>query len=111
MAVVDPEFAELKRQVAGLQVEMAELRKTTSWWHQFSATALPIIITIVIAVWAGITTQNSRFQDVTSRFESVERRIENIERRIEKVEQNQVEMNQRLARSEESLRRLEQERR
>lgn len=97
MAVVDPEFSELKKQVTNLQVEMAELKKTASWWHQFSSTALPIIITIIIAVWAGIVTQSGRF--------------ESLERRIERLEQNQLEMNQRLTQIQETLRRLEQQRR
>lgn len=104
MAVVDPEFSERKKQVASLQIEMAELKKTASWWHQFPSTALPIVITIAIAVWAGIAIQNSRFQDINNRFES-------LERRIERVEQNQAETNQRLARIEEMLRRSEQQRR
>lgn len=111
MAAIDPEFSELKRQVANLQVEMAELKKMTGWWHQFSSTALPIIITIAIAVWAAVATQSSRFQDITSRFESVERRFDGLERRIERLEQNQADTNQRLARIEEMLRRSEQQRR
>ncbi|MBI3951830.1 MAG: hypothetical protein HY314_15380 [Acidobacteria bacterium] len=103
MAAIDPEISELKRQVASLQVEVAELKKMAGWWHQFSSTALPIIITIAIAVWAAVATQSSRFQDIASRFES-------LERRIERLEQNQAETNQRLAHIEEMLRRSEQQR-
>jgi len=111
MAVVDPEFAELKKQVANLQVEMAELKKTASWWHQFSSTALPIIITIIIAVWAGIVTQSGRFESVERRFESLERRVERLEQDMKVVMANQAETNQRLAQIQDTLRRLEQQRR
>lgn len=104
MAAIDPELSDLKKQVASLQVEVAELKKMTGWWHQFSSTALPIIITIAIAVWAGITIQSDQFRDVNDRLES-------LERRIERLEQNQSETNQRLARIEEMLRRSEQQQR
>jgi prefoldin subunit 5 len=111
MAVVDPEFSELKKQVTNLQVEMAELKKTASWWHQFSSTALPIIITIIIAVWAGIVTQSGRFESLERRIERLEQNQLEMNQRLARVEQNQLEMNQRLTQIQETLRRLEQQRR
>jgi cell division protein FtsL len=111
MAAMDPELSELKKQVANLQVEMAEVKKMAGWWHQFSSTALPIIITIAIAVWAGITIQSDRFHDVNTRLQSLERRIERVEQNQGEMAKTLVEMNQRLARIEEMLRQPGQPRR
>lgn len=72
MAVTDADLGELQKQVQALSAEVALRKRSSSWWHQFSSTALPIVITLFITVLGAVALQNSRFESIEGRVATVE---------------------------------------
>jgi len=89
MAAIDPRFLEIKEEVARpteriqyLETQLTALEKASSWWRQFTSTALPIMVTILVAVWAAITVQSGHFAELSKRIDDTNRRIDSLEQRV-----------------------------
>jgi tetrahydromethanopterin S-methyltransferase subunit G len=52
----------------------------------FFQVALPIMTTMVITVWALISTNNKRLDDICRRLDRIESRLDKIEERLAAVE-------------------------
>lgn len=73
----------VERRLAELEADIAVLKRSMSWWHQFSATALPIMLSLVLSVFAMIVVQNGRFDELSKRIDSVESRLSTVGDRID----------------------------
>jgi predicted nucleic acid-binding Zn-ribbon protein len=89
MAANDPHFLELKEAVARhteriqyLETQLSALEKASSWWRQFTSTALPIMVTIIVSVWAIIVTQGGRLDELSRRIDDTNKRIDNLDQRV-----------------------------
>jgi chromosome segregation ATPase len=93
MAAIDPQYVELKEvarrteRIQYLETQLSALEKASSWWRQFTSTALPIMITILVSVWAMIVTQGGRLDELSNRIDDTNNRIVETNKRIDNLEQ------------------------
>ena len=57
------------------------------WWREpFFQVALPIMGTLIVGIWAAVSTNNRRLDDIVRRLERIEERLLKIEERLTGVE-------------------------
>lgn len=91
MNFVEPRISELEEKLAKAMErieeqgrEIDDLKRSASWFYQFSSTALPVVLAIFIAAFA----QSGRFDDMNQRFVAVDGRISSLEQRVGVIEQD-----------------------
>jgi len=52
----------------------------------FFQVALPIMVTLVVTVWAATWTQNKRLDEISKRIDDLARRLDRIEARLDQIE-------------------------
>lgn len=91
MNSVEPRVSELEEKLAkalerieaqGREIDV--LKRSASWFYQFSSTALPVVLAIFIAAFA----QSGRFDDMNQRFAAVDGRLSSLEQRVGGIEQD-----------------------
>jgi hypothetical protein len=85
MNSVEPRISELEEKLAKAMERIEEtgreidvLKRSASWFSQFSSTALLVVLAIFIAAFA----QSGRFDDMNQRFVAVDGRISSLEQRV-----------------------------
>jgi len=96
-------------EIASLRTEMTALRRESDWRRQFYAVALPIMVTIIVAVVAAIYHQNGRFEDVSRRFDDINRRIDDTNQQIREVKQDIRDLGQQMKEIENLIRQSSRE--